>query len=122
MIKRNAPVLVLDNPKKSILMDDLFEIGVIPITRTNISDAIKVLRHEQLRAIIINTRSIFDDVIEFILNIRDFNLNIPVIIAGVPPDRQEEQALRKQKGVVLLSWQQVNRKTLEKTIFRDLSV
>ncbi|MCB0282063.1 MAG: hypothetical protein H6627_01890 [Calditrichae bacterium] len=121
MIKHNTPVLVLDNPKKSVLIDDLFEIGVIPITRTNITDAIKVLRHEQLKAVIINAHSILDDVIEFILNIRDFNIKIPVIIAGIPADQSEEHALRKQKGVVLLSWAQINRQILEKTIFSDLS-
>jgi hypothetical protein len=119
-MKSTNPVFVLDTQKNSSLINDLFDLGVIPISRTNIPAALKVIRHEDLRAVLINNEAIEEDVLEFVLNVRDFNTTVPIIIAGMPDDVSEERALRKQKKVSFIRQYEYDKRVLKQKLFKEI--
>jgi hypothetical protein len=92
-------VLVLGDDDKSQLVKKLFSFGFTPIVHDDMFEGLKKLRHERFEAVFVDRDHLEADVIEFALNVRDFDERIPIIAAGKPSDAYENQVLMKQRNV-----------------------
>jgi CheY-like chemotaxis protein len=94
-------VLVIGKDEKSPLVETLFDFGYMPLLRRDMHDALYKLRHERFRAIFVDRSYEGIDALEFILNVRDINGDIPIILIGQPLDQHEEEILKKQPNLHL---------------------
>ena len=92
-------VLILGSTKHQELKEILFDLGFIPIERRNMIQALEMLHHERFVAVFIDYDHVDVDALEFILNVRDMKLSLPVIIIGELKENWEQAALRSQKRV-----------------------
>ncbi|MBD3288558.1 hypothetical protein GF337_07125 [candidate division KSB1 bacterium] len=92
-------VLILGNTKHKELKEILFDLGFIPIERRDMIQAIEMLHHERFVAVFIDYDHVEIDALEFILNVRDMKLSIPVIIIGELKENWEQAALQEQRRV-----------------------
>lgn len=75
-------VLVLGNKDKAGWIQGLLNHGTKPIVSRNIQHTLTKLRHGRFAAVLLDYAQIDVDVLELVLNIRDINDHIPVIIKG----------------------------------------
>ena len=92
-------VLILGNRKQQELKEMLFDLGFIPIERGDMVQALDMLHHENFSAVFIDYDHVDIDALEFILNVRDMKLNLPVVIIGEFKEKWEQTALKKQDQV-----------------------
>lgn len=84
-------VLVLGRYADWRLMDAFYNLGLSVLVRETIEAALDRLRHERCAAVVVDRKYTDADILEFVLNVRDVDNDIPVIVIG--PLR--EQAVRK---------------------------
>lgn len=92
-------VLILGNRKQQELNEMIFDLGFIPIEREDMIQALNMLHHENFSAVFINYNHVDIDALEFILNVRDMDLNLPVVIIGELKEKWEQSALKNQSQV-----------------------
>lgn len=95
-------ILVFGIDEESKVKDAVFEAGYVPIVRDSMNEAISKLRHEEFIAVIVQQDQIEADTLEFILNLRDLNTQVPVFIVGINRDDEEKQVLSKQQNTILI--------------------
>jgi hypothetical protein len=78
---KGVAVLILGSPASGELSEIVYEMGFLPLMREDLHGALVALRHEQLGAVIIDAARARVDILEFILNVRDFDEEVPIIIA-----------------------------------------
>lgn len=100
-------VLVLGTDAEEQLMETLFECGLVPIVRTEMMEALSKLRHESFAAILVDRDHIDADALEFTLNVRDMNDDIPIIVVGESDAASEDTALEQQNNILIIG----NRRT-----------
>ena len=98
-MSRSKVVLVLGDDDKSPLLEKLLSFGFTAIVHDDMFEGLKKLRHERFDAVFVDRGHLEADVIEFALNVRDFDERIPIIAAGKPSDAYENQILLKQRNV-----------------------
>ena len=89
-------VLVLSTDNEGDLVETLFGLGLIPLVRQNMMQALHKIRHERFVAVFLDLDHSRADALEFVLNIRDIDRRIPVIVIGEPDNDCERQVLAKQ--------------------------
>lgn len=113
-------ILVLGINHKSDLEETLFNLGFIPIFRKDILPALEKLRHDRFKLVIMDLRSLDVDVLEFILNVRDINSRIPVLVLGDSKSCLNHQDVLDQLNTfILISKAKQLRKQLN-TFFKTL--
>ncbi len=112
-MKHSNIVFVLSNNNQSTLVDTLFNLGYIPILRGAMLEALNKIRHEGFAAIFVDRHHINEDVLEFILNVRDIDAQISVVVVGESENRLEDKAIVNQHNIYLLK---NNYKLLEREI------
>ena len=75
-------ILVLGINHQSDLGEIIFNLGFIPIFRKDILPALDILRHDRFKLVVMDLRRLDVDVLEFILNVRDINSRMPVLVLG----------------------------------------
>lgn len=95
-------ILVLGVNHKSDLEETLFNLGFIPIFRKDILPALEILRHDRFKLVIMDLRSLNVDVLEFILNVRDVNSRIPVLVLGDSKSSLNHQDVLDQLNTFIL--------------------
>jgi len=75
-------VLLFESKRDDELRKLFVGLGVEPMVCRSIQDVLKKLRHEQFMAVIFDSDQLDVDALELVLNIRDINNNIPVIVIG----------------------------------------
>lgn len=96
-------VLVLGYEDQSSLIDDLFDMGFTPFVRADSEKALSSLRHEKFKFIVYERRDLEVDALEFVLNVRDIDFSIPVIILGGADDQKENEILTNQDSVYVVT-------------------
>lgn len=91
--------MVLGDDDKSPLVEKLSRSGFAPIIHDDMFEGLKRLRHERFEVIFVDRDHLQADVIEFALNVRDFDESIPIVAAGKPSNPFENQVLLKQGNV-----------------------
>ena len=103
-MSRNEALLVFGTNEQSELMETLFQLGFLPLIRGRMFNALRLIRHERFSAVLIDRNHLEKgDVLEFILNVRDLERQIPIIVVGKSAQPNEDQALATQQNTFLLS-------------------
>ena len=95
-------VFVLGQEYPNELAERLFDLGYVPLVRTKMQQALEVIRHEQCSAVVVDGDSPQLDILEFILNVRDVDGSLPIIVVGQPTDEHENRAVHKQQNTFVL--------------------
>ena len=95
-------VLVLGDDVESQLVRKLSGFGITPILhKDDMRAGLNKIRHERFDAVFLDRDHLAEaDVIEFTLNVRDFDPHIPIIAAGKPASTYEIQASDGELGHV----------------------
>lgn len=95
-------ILVLGTDEQDGLKNALFEVGYVPIVRSNMMEAISKLRHEPFAAVLVDRNHSEADTLEFILNVRDMDEQIPIVVFGSAENHNESRVLSSQRNTVLV--------------------
>jgi CheY-like chemotaxis protein len=109
--------LILGADSDKSLHECLFGLGLAPIGRETMQSALDKLRHERFELVLIDRQSARVDVLELVLNVRDLDRNIPIVVVGRSHDPAEERSLRSQKHVFVIE-QPGDREALVRTVER----
>lgn len=91
--------LVIANKGENEAITKLFEHGFASITRTSTKEALSVIRHNRVTAIVIDLTFQRLDLLEFVLNVRDFDTSIPLLLFGNLPDTEASRIILRQSQV-----------------------
>ena len=107
-------VLVLGNHANRDLVEVLSSIGFEPQVRGSMQHCLDKLRHEKFAAILIDRKFTRADVLEFILNARDIDEKVPVVVIGYGTDEKYDRKIAKQDRTIILSEVESEDKLAEK--------
>ena len=82
--------------------DILNQIGLRQIQVNNTMEAVQQLRRTRFNAIIIDRDHASFDTLEFVLNVRDFEPSIPIVVLADSLDTASTHALESQPQTLLL--------------------
>lgn len=102
LMKPRAALVLADMQNKN-LADSVFAAGLAPIVRNSLESALHKLRHDQFELIVIDRDHVQVDVLEFALNVRDFDETTPLVVVGRPQNDDEDRALTRNKVAVVVS-------------------
>ena len=95
-------VLVLGTDDNKELMELLFNAGLAPVVRKTMRGVLAILPRERFAAILVDRDHIDDDLLEFVLNVRDVAPETPVVIVGEEADPKSNEALMRQHKIYFL--------------------
>jgi len=106
---KTANVLLIGTEVNSDLLEALFERGFAPIVRRRIQPSLHELRHDRFGAIFIDRNNAEDDMLELILNIRDVDQQIPIVVVGKSAIKERDRHLRQQGRAFVVSKSEFSR-------------
>jgi len=86
-------VLIVSERKNNSLSQAISNVGYSPLFQKNMNGALDKLRREKFAAILVDIKRVDIDVLEFVLNVRDFDEQTPVIFIGRLPEKNNEATL-----------------------------
>lgn len=98
----STTVLVLGADQQSTLIEMLFDMGVVPIVRRRMLPALDRIRHENFDAVFLDQDRGEVDVLEFVLNVRDHDSDIPVVVVGDISNDREHRLVYSMQPVFLV--------------------
>ncbi len=114
-------VLLLGSNMKNRIINSIFDMGYTPILRDKMNEAFYKIRHDNFKAILIDRDRVEIDALEFILNVRDIDQDIPIIVFGKPVKAYNDHLLQKQENVFLLPQNTEQLKKDLNNIFKDIA-
>ena len=101
-MKNFSSVLVLTNDEQSELIETLFDLGYVPLIRKKMITILKDVHHKHVEVIFLDLQCIEIDALEFVLNVRDIDQHLPVVIVDGKKIEGEKQIL-SQQNIFLIS-------------------
>lgn len=98
----SANVLILGSKTHCRWVDALFDSGLDPVVEETIQDAVDEVRHDRFAVIVVDRPHAAEDVLEFVLNVRDIDEETPILAVGRGRTVIDEGILRRQRGVEVL--------------------
>jgi len=95
-------VLVLGNHANRDLVEVLSGLGFASQVWGSVQHSLDKLRHEKFAAILVDRKFTHADVLEFILNVRDIDKNISVVVIGPAKDERIDRTILKQDHTIIL--------------------
>jgi FixJ family two-component response regulator len=95
-------VLVLGNHANRDLVQTLSRIGFAPQVWGSMRHSLDKLLHQRFAAVIVDRKLTRADVLEFILNVRDVNQEIPIVVIGQGSDERLDRKIMRQDHTVIL--------------------
>jgi DNA-binding NtrC family response regulator len=74
-------------------------IGLSPLRVRTLDDAVEKLKYGFFAAVLFDERRSDVDSLEFVLNVRDVDTAVPIVIIGMGSDGVSDSVLRSQHGV-----------------------
>lgn len=102
-LRQDENILILADRPNPTIMNRLFNCGWTPFCRREIFSGLKILRRSHFAAVIIDLDGSCEDVLEVLLNIRDFNEFIPIYIIGKINSERVVKALQGQPSTFLIN-------------------
>jgi len=99
---KKYPVLVLGHDRDESLTKTLSDFHFSPTFVGSTEAALHALRHMQATAILVNRDQKTADELELVLNVRDLDEEIPIILIGSSTDRRTERILMSLPGTFLI--------------------
>jgi two-component SAPR family response regulator len=96
-------VLVLGNHANRNLVKILSNVGFAPQVWGSMRHTLDKLIHRKYAAVIIDRKFTNADVLEFILNVRDINQQIPVVVIGSGSDERIDRKISRLDGTIILN-------------------
>ncbi|MEE4310559.1 MAG: hypothetical protein V2J62_01705 [candidate division KSB1 bacterium] len=97
----DSTVLVLTNDVESNILITLSKLGVDPAIRTEMGTVLRDVHHKRAKMIFMDLNNCDDDALEFVLNVRDIDQHLPVII--VDGSMEGRRHVSEQANVFLIS-------------------
>jgi FixJ family two-component response regulator len=107
-------VLVLGNIANRELIEVLSGLGFASQVWGSMQHSLEKLRHQKFTAILVDQKFTHADVLEFILNVRDIDKKVPVVVIGNGADEKITRKIAKQDHTTILSEVDSNNKLTEK--------
>lgn len=107
-------VLVLGNHANRALVEVLSNKGFVPELWGSMQHSLDKVRHEKFAAILVDRKFTRADVLEFILNVRDIDEEVPVVVIGRGTDERIDRKIAKQNRTIVLSEAEIGDKFAEK--------
>lgn len=96
-------VLILGNHAHRDLVEVLSGLGFASQIWGSMQHCLDKLRHQKFAVILVDHKFTQADVLEFILNVRDIDKQVPVVVIGNEPDERIEIKIAKQDHTIVLS-------------------
>ena len=96
-------VLVLGNHAHRDLVEVLSGLGFASQVWGSMQHSLDKLRHEKFAAILVDLEFTHADVLEFILNVRDIDKKVPVVVIGTVKDERIDRMIVKQAHTRVLT-------------------
>lgn len=90
---QRLPVLVLGSYKERRLNDALAQAGFKPVVRRNIDSALHKIRHDDFAGIVVERDWVDVDVLEFVLNVRDYDSSTRILVVGESQEPEMDETL-----------------------------
>lgn len=107
-------VLVLGNHANRDLVEILSSIGFTPQVWGSMRHSLEKLFHQRFVAVIIDRKFTHADVLEFILNVRDIDKKVPVVVIGNETEEKIAQKIAKQDYITVIGEVESGEKLVEK--------
>jgi FixJ family two-component response regulator len=109
-------ILVLGNHAQRDLMQSLSRVGFVPQVWGSMRHTLDKLLHQRFAAIIVDRKFTNADVLEFILNVRDINKEIPVVVIGSGNDERIDIKISELGRTTILNGSERDNKLGDKLI------
>jgi len=96
-------VLILGNHVNRDLVQAVASTGFVPQVWGSMRHSLDKLVRERFAAVVIDRKFTHADVLEFILNVRDIDKTIPVVVVGPGQDERIEKKIVNQDHTVVLA-------------------
>jgi DNA-binding NtrC family response regulator len=96
-------VLVLGNHANRKLVKTLSRVGFDPQVWGSMRHTLEKLVQQRFAAVIVDRKFTSADVLEFILNVRDINQQIPVIVIGPGSDERIDKKISRLGRTIILN-------------------
>lgn len=100
--ERKVALLVLGSQRKKAFVETLRELRFDPTFLGSMEAVLHALRHTQASAVLVDRDGKKADDLELVLNIRDVDERIPILLIGSPAERQTETLLWRQPATFLI--------------------
>ncbi len=107
-------VLVLGNHANRDLVEVLEGLGFASQVWGSMQHSLDKIRHQKFTAILVDQKFTKADVLEFILNVRDIDKKVPVVVIGNGTDEKVARKIAKQGNTTVLSEVESSEKLAEK--------
>jgi FixJ family two-component response regulator len=96
-------VLVLGNHANRDLVKTLSRVGFAPQVWGSMRHSLEKLVHQRFTAVIVDRKFTSADILEFVLNVRDINQQIPVVIIGSGSDKRIDKKIIRLGHTIILN-------------------
>lgn len=85
------------------LMGELVRMGLMPLARSRVTDALHTLRHQPVAWVVIDDQRTDSDLLELVLNVRDIDEQVPIgVVTGPQSQRSWDPNLADWDAVYAL--------------------
>lgn len=96
--------LVISCDRESSVLKMLFSRGFETVVVEGAARALRKIKNNTYPVVIVDTETCRMDILEFVLNVRDFNPAVPIVVVGESSDSEAEaEILRTQEHVFIFS-------------------
>ena len=105
MIRSNlneSQVLILGDHQRHQIEGILQRMNYAPLVRGSVQHCLELLRTRFLFAVFIDREFNQADVLEFVLNVRDLDCDVPVVVIGRSKDPELDSKIEQQGNVIIV--------------------
>jgi DNA-binding NtrC family response regulator len=96
-------VLILGSQANQEYIEALSDLGFETEVRGSVRHSLEKVHHRRFSGVVVDRKFTHADVLEFILNVRDINRTIPVVVIGPGKDEQIEGKINVQDHTIVLN-------------------
>lgn len=102
LIMNSQIVLVLGNYANRRLVEVLEGLGFASQVWGSMQHTLEKIRHQKFTAILVDQKFTKADVLEFVLNVRDIDKKVPIVVIGNGADEKIARKIAKQDNTTVL--------------------
>lgn len=95
-------VLVLGSERSGMVIEALFRAGYTPLLRNGVERLLERLQRGRFAAVLVDRGAVQVDVLELMLNVRDINADIPVVVVGEGSENVSDEAFLSLPGTTMI--------------------
>lgn len=100
-MKDFSSVMVLTDDEESKLVDALFNLGYVPLIRKKMTSALRDIHHKCVALVFLDLNNVDIDALEFVINVRDIDQELPIIIVNGRIEGKKE--VLNQKNIYIVA-------------------